>query len=202
MANVNLHRGDDTDSFDGGLFKIDYSGSSYTIKKLELQIGNITKTYINPVFPLQVNLRSCETSMNPAGKYDINIVILDGNYRRLNIATGSTITFTEPNKEILLPYESVTLFDLAEILPTKQDSNTETETQNGTETENQTGEQNGTTDTDNNTSDTQNGSDSTDTQSGQSDNNGTTDNTTDNGTDTDSGDDDSQAGDVSNDTNP
>ena len=200
MANVNLHRGDDTDSFDGGLFKIDYSGSSYIIKKMELQIGNITKTYVNPVFPLQVNLRSCETSMNPAGKYDINLVILDGNYRRLNIATGSTITFSEPNKEILLPYESVTLFDLAEILPTKQDSNTEPETQNGTET--QTGEQNGTTDTDNSTSDTQNGSDSTDTQSGHSDNNGTTDNTTDNGTDTDSGDDDSQAGDVGNDTNP
>ena len=138
MANVNLHRGDDTDSFDGGLFMIDYTtNSGYNIKKLEIQMGNITKTYTNPTFPLQVNLRSSESAINSAGKYDINLVILDENYRRLNIATGSTITFCEPGASVLLPYESITLFDLSEVLPKKTSDNTD-DTQTSTD-EPQTG---------------------------------------------------------------
>ncbi len=117
MANVILHRGDDTDSFNGGLFKIDYTNPSFTIKKLELTFGNIIKTYVNPSFPLQVNLRSSESLINSTGTYNINLTISDNNYKKLNIATGSTVTFAEPSTPIVIPYESPILFDLSEVLP-------------------------------------------------------------------------------------
>ena len=118
MANVTLHRGDDTDSFNGGLFKIDYSDPTFNIKKLEILMGNVIKTYVNPEFPLQVNLRSSESLINSTGTYDINLVISDSKYKKLNIVTGSTVTFAEPSTPIVIPYESPILFDLSEVLPT------------------------------------------------------------------------------------
>ena len=118
MANVTLHRGDDTDSFNGGLFKIDYSNPTFNIKKLEIIMGNVIKTYVNPEFPLQVNLRSSESLINSTGTYNINLIISDNNYKKLNIVTGSTVTFAEPSTPIVIPYESPILFDLSEVLPT------------------------------------------------------------------------------------
>lgn len=118
MANVTLHRGDDTDSFNGGLFKIDYSDPTFNIKKLEILMGNVIKTYVNPEFPLQVNLRSSESLINSTGTYDINLIISDSKYKKLNIVTGSTVTFAEPSTPIVIPYESPILFDLSEVLPT------------------------------------------------------------------------------------
>ena len=121
MANVTLHRGDDTDSFNGGLFKIDYSDPTFNIKKLEILMGNVIKTYVNPEFPLQVNLRSSESLINSTGTYDINLIISDSKYKKLNIVTGSTVTFAEPSTPIVIPYESPILFDLSEVLPTNTD---------------------------------------------------------------------------------
>lgn len=118
MANVTLHRGDDTDSFNGGLFKIDYSDPTFNIKKLEILMGNVIKTYVNPEFPLQVNLRSSESLINSTGTYDISLIISDSKYKKLNIVTGSTVTFAEPSTPIVIPYESPILFDLSEVLPT------------------------------------------------------------------------------------
>lgn len=129
MANVILHRGDDTDSFNGGLFKIDYTNPSFTIKKLELTFGNIIKTYVNPSFPLQVNLRSSESLINSTGTYNINLTISDNNYKKLNIATGSTVTFAEPSTPIVIPYESPILFDLSEVLPANTEPEPEPEPQ-------------------------------------------------------------------------
>lgn len=118
MANVTLHRGDDTDSFNGGLFKIDYTDPTFNIKKLEILMGNVIKTYVNPEFPLQVNLRSSESLINSTGTYNVNLIISDSNYKKLNIVTGSTVTFAEPSTPIVIPYESPILFDLSEVLPT------------------------------------------------------------------------------------
>ena len=155
MANVTLHRGDDTDSFNGGLFKIDYSDPTFNIKKLEILMGNVIKTYVNPEFPLQVNLRSSESLINITGTYDINLIISDSKYKKLNIVTGSTVTFAEPSTPIVIPYESPILFDLSEVLPVNTNSDTNSDT-NGSD-------------------DTQTGSDDT-----QGDNTGTDDNTGDN----------------------
>ena len=177
MANVALHRGDDTDSFNGGLFKIDYTNPTFTIKKLEILFGNVIKTYVNPSFPLQVNLRSSESLINSTGTYAINLVISDNNYKKLNIATGSTVTFAEPSTPIVIPYESPILFDLSEVLPanTNPDTNGSDDTQ-GDNTDTQTGSD----DTQGDNTDTQTGSDdtqgdNTDTQTGsdepQGDNN-------------------------------
>lgn len=127
MANVTLHRGDDTDSFNGGLFKIDYSDPTFNIKKLEILMGNVIKTYVNPEFPLQVNLRSSESLINSTGTYDINLVISDSKYKKLNIVTGSTVTFAEPSTPIVIPYESPILFDLSEVLPTNTEPEPEPE---------------------------------------------------------------------------
>lgn len=169
MANVTLHRGDDTDSFNGGLFKIDYSDPTFNIKKLEILMGNVIKTYVNPEFPLQVNLRSSESLINSPGTYDINLIISDSKYKKLNIVTGSTVTFAEPSTPIVIPYESPILFDLSEVLPTNTESEPTTDPDDNTGTDDNSG-------TDDTTGDNTNPDDNT----GSDDNSGTDDTSGDN----------------------
>ena len=175
MANINIHRGDDTDCFDGGFFQVDYTTNAYTIKKLEVVIGSVTKTFVNPTFPLKINLKSSETMINSVGKYDINLVVLDESYRRLNIATGSTVTFLDLTSPALIPYQTVSVFDLSEVLPSSNSSNNGDDN-SGDNTDNNGGDDNtNTDDTNTNTDDTQGGTQD-DTQGGTQDDTQGTDN--------------------------
>lgn len=175
MANINIHRGDDTDCFDGGFFQVDYTTNAYTIKKLEVVIGSVTKTFVSPTFPLKINLKSSETMINSVGKYDINLVVLDESYRRLNIATGSTVTFLDLSSPALIPYQTVSVFDLSEVLPSSNSSNNGGNDNSGDNTDNNGDDNSGdntdnnggndntnTDDTNTNTDDTQGGTQGTD----------------------------------------
>lgn len=112
---VKIHRGDDTEAFNGGLFKIDYTDAAKTINKLELTVGSIVKVYNLPQFPLQVDFSAAETMLNKIGIYDINLVAYDERYKRLNIYIDTKIEFVPNTEQFIIPYESPTIFDFGNI---------------------------------------------------------------------------------------
>ncbi len=59
---MTIRRGDDTDAFGFGFLTINLENAQdYVISKAEVRIGVIKKTFMNPVFPLQVSLNRTET---------------------------------------------------------------------------------------------------------------------------------------------
>lgn len=62
---MTIFQGDNTAAFGGNLLTINItseSGVVPTIKKAELKIGCIFKSFVNPVFPITVNLTEEETA--------------------------------------------------------------------------------------------------------------------------------------------
>lgn len=57
-----MRRGDDTQAFGGSFLLINLvNETGQNISKAVWKCGAVTKTYLNPTFPLDVNLTSCET---------------------------------------------------------------------------------------------------------------------------------------------
>lgn len=114
---VKIHRGDDTESFNGGLFKIAYTTNSKPITRMEVHVGEISKLYKLPQFPIQIDFSSAETSLNRIGEYPINIVIYDSNLKRLNLQIEATVEFVDLSEKLKIPYDSPTLLDFDELFP-------------------------------------------------------------------------------------
>lgn len=59
-----VRKGDDTNAFGFSFLTINLKDSDdYTISKAEVRIGVLTKTFENPVFPLEISLNREETAM-------------------------------------------------------------------------------------------------------------------------------------------
>lgn len=59
-----VRKGDDTDAFGFGFLTVNLENSEqYTITRAEIRIGNILKSFCNPVFPLRISLNRKETML-------------------------------------------------------------------------------------------------------------------------------------------
>lgn len=59
---MTIYKGDDTSAFGGGFLTIDIeTNQEYTISKAVFVSGEITKTVLNPIFPIKIDLTAEDT---------------------------------------------------------------------------------------------------------------------------------------------
>ena len=76
-------RGDNTGAFGASFLQINlYNPTQKEISKAVVQLGCISKTFENPVFPLKVNLNGCETSKLNF-ENDISLAVWDNKGRKI-----------------------------------------------------------------------------------------------------------------------
>lgn len=95
--NVDLVRGDDSQAFGQNLIRITLSDpdnllDGHSISKCVIRFNeSVTKTFLNPVFPLLVNLTSEESSNLTDGDNTARMAIWDENNQKLTAEGGQII---------------------------------------------------------------------------------------------------------------
>ena len=96
---MTIFQGDNTAAFGGNLLTINISTESGiipTIKRAELKIGCIFKTFNNPVFPITLNLTEEETSKLQTVNYAY-LAVWDINNRK-KTCEGTVAIQTSPRR--------------------------------------------------------------------------------------------------------
>lgn len=94
---VNLIRGDDSKAFGQNLIRITLSDpdgllDQHSISKCEIRFnGCLTKTYLNPEFPLLVNLTSEESKKLMTGDNTAVLAVWDEEGRKLTAEGGQVV---------------------------------------------------------------------------------------------------------------
>lgn len=118
MTTIKIHRGDNTDAFNGGFMTITKNDDAYTISKLEVSFAKITKIFENPQFPLAFNLVSSDTLSIPSLGYPLELVVYDNENRKLLIKTDFIVEVVKNTVEVEnLPYASPVL-NISDYFPT------------------------------------------------------------------------------------
>lgn len=118
MTTIKIHRGDNTNAFNGGLMTITKNDDAYTISKLEVSFAKITKTFENPQFPLAFNLIPSDTVSIPSLGYPLELVVYDNESRKLLIKTDFVVEVVKNTVEVEnLPYASPVL-NISDYFPT------------------------------------------------------------------------------------
>ena len=93
----NLIRGDDSQAFGQNLLRItlsdpDHLLDTHSISKCEIKFGGcVTKTFLNPVFPLVINLTSAESEKLDVGNNTAVMAVWDEDGRKLTPEGGQII---------------------------------------------------------------------------------------------------------------
>ena len=95
-----IRKGDDTNAFDFEFLTVNLKDAEqYTISKAEVRIGTLTKTFENPVFPLQISLTREETMMlSTCNGNDCYMAIYDSQNRKLTV--DGTLSFRAAPKVV------------------------------------------------------------------------------------------------------
>lgn len=96
----NVTRKDDTDAFGLTFLTVrlndpDELLSGHTITKAEIKIGDVLKTFLNPVFPFDVALTASETCKLQAGNAKVYMRIYDENGKRYTPQGSGTVVVGE-----------------------------------------------------------------------------------------------------------
>jgi hypothetical protein len=118
MTTIKIHRGDNTNAFNGGFMTITKNDDAYTISKLEVSFAKITKIFENPQFPLAFNLLPSDTQSVPSLGYPLELVVYDNENRKLLIKTDFIVEVVKNTVEVEnLPYASPVL-NISDYFPT------------------------------------------------------------------------------------
>jgi len=97
MADTNLIKGDDSQAFGQNLLRITLSDpdgllENHSISKCEIRFnGCVTKTFLNPEFPLIINLTSEESNKLSVGNNTAVMAVWDEDGRKLTPKGGQII---------------------------------------------------------------------------------------------------------------
>ena len=91
-----INRGDDSDAFDFGFLEVDLvDADQYEISKAEVRIGNILKTYMSPVYPLQIKLNQQESMILIEDSNACRMAVYDKKGRK-HTCSGGLVFPAEP----------------------------------------------------------------------------------------------------------